>query len=124
MVCAARSVPGLLQGHRAAIGACAEKTTEKTVQVPAASRHPCVCCGLALLSVVCSLWQAAARRFRQLYISKYGTGGPDFAENPLMETLEMAALEHKMVLVYLHSELNQDTDAFCGCVTERRLQGC
>ncbi len=57
--------------------------------------------------------QAAARRFRQMYTSAYGASGPEFMETPLMEALELAAAEHKMVMVYLHSELNQDSDAFC-----------
>jgi hypothetical protein len=61
--------------------------------------------------------QSAARRFTQLFASRYGGGGPVFMEAPLMEVLDLAATEHKMVMVYIHSELHQDADVFCRCVS-------
>lgn len=56
---------------------------------------------------------AAARRFRAQFEARYGPEGPVFLELPLMEVLDLAATEHKMVMVYLHSELHQDVDTFC-----------
>lgn len=56
---------------------------------------------------------AAARRFRQQFEARYGPEGPAFLELPLTEVLDVAATEHKMVMVYLHSELHQDVDTFC-----------
>ncbi len=62
----------------------------------------------------CGAWtQAAARRFRQQFEARYGPEGPAFLELPLTEVLDVAATEHKMVMVYLHSELHQDVDTFC-----------
>jgi hypothetical protein len=60
-----------------------------------------------------AVWQAAARRFSQSFRDSYGDTMPQFAEASFSEVQEQAATEHRLLFVYIHSPLNQDTEAFC-----------
>jgi hypothetical protein len=63
--------------------------------------------------------KAAARRFSSWFAATYGDGNvnsvPGFSEAGFSEVLRTAAPNHTFVFVYLHSDLNQDADAFCRC---------
>jgi hypothetical protein len=76
----------------------------------------------------CATTQAAARRFSSWFTTTYGDGNvnsvPGFAEAGFSEVLRLAAPNHTFVFVYIHSDLNQDADAFCRCVTSIKLSCC
>ena len=57
--------------------------------------------------------QTAARSFIAKFEEAYGPGGPPFLECSYADALAQAQADSRMILIYLHAELNQDTDAFC-----------
>ena len=56
---------------------------------------------------------ADARKFVEGFTTRYGDGHPQFVQRSYVAAVRQAHLQGQFLLVYLHSPMHENTDAFC-----------